>query len=640
MLIEMEGLDGPRSVTWGAATDSPDPAVHVDVPAKLERRSRLEQMAEAEEDRHIKLTGEFDCDPSPLATLRHSSSHVMAQAVKRLFPGVKVAIGPAIEDGFYYDFAKADPFTPEDLARIEDEMRVIVKADLPFERQEMSRAEAIDFFRERDEPFKVEILEGIEADRVSLYRQGDFIDLCRGPHVPSTGKLRAFKLLSSSGAYWRGDERNPMLQRIYGTAWPSTQELEQYLWRLEEAKKRDHRKLGRELDLFDFFDVAPGEPFWLPKGMTVVRELERFAREHLDARGYQEISTPMLIHQKLWVQSGHWEHYQDNMFKVEVEDELFTLKPMNCPPSTYVYRRAIRSYRDLPLRYSEMGRCHRNERSGTLTGLVRVRQFTQDDAHLYMRPDQLQEEITALLELVREWYGTFELQPSYKLSTRPEKSLGTDEQWQSAEAALYDALKANALAYDLNPGDGAFYGPKIDIYVQDALGRQWQIATIQADLTMLPERFALEYIDSDGQPKRPVVVHRAIFGSYERFIGLLVEHYAGAFPTWLAPVQARVIPISEKHAAYATSVHERLRGARIRAELDGRNEKLGYRIREAQLQKVPYMLVVGERESQSATVSLRHRSGDDLGAVPVDRVLADLSNEIASRSPRLGVGRS
>jgi len=597
-------------------------------------------MAEAEEDRHIKLTGEFDCDPSPLATLRHSSSHVMAQAVKRLFPGVKVAIGPAIEDGFYYDFAKAEPFTPEDLARIEDEMCVIVKADLPFERQEMSRAEALAFFRERDEPFKVEILEGIEADRVSLYRQGDFIDLCRGPHVPSTGKLRAFKLLSSSGAYWRGDERNPMLQRIYGTAWPSTQELEQYLWRLEEAKKRDHRKLGRELDLFDFFDVAPGEPFWLPKGMTIVRELERFAREHLDARGYQEISTPMLIHQKLWVQSGHWEHYQDNMFKVEVEDELFTLKPMNCPPSTYVYRRAIRSYRDLPLRYSEMGRCHRNERSGTLTGLVRVRQFTQDDAHLYMRPDQLQDEITALLELVREWYGTFELQPSYKLSTRPEKSLGTDEQWQSAEAALHDALKANELAYDLNPGDGAFYGPKIDIYVQDALGRQWQIATIQADLTMLPERFALEYIDSDGQPKRPVVVHRAIFGSYERFIGLLVEHYAGAFPTWLAPVQARVIPISEKHAAYATIVHERLRGARIRAELDGRNEKLGYRIREAQLQKVPYMLVVGERESQSATVSLRHRSGDDLGAVPVDRVLADLSNEIASRSPRLGVGRS
>jgi threonyl-tRNA synthetase len=597
-------------------------------------------MAEAEEDRHIKLTGEFDCDPSPLATLRHSTSHVMAQAVKRLFPGVKVAIGPAIEDGFYYDFAKAEPFTPEDLARIEDEMRALVRADLPFEREEMPRAEAIAFFRERGEPFKVEILEGIDAERVSLYRQGDFIDLCRGPHVTSTGKLGAFKLLSSSGAYWRGDEKNPMLQRIYGTAWPTKQELEQYLWRLEEAKKRDHRKLGRELDLFDFFDVAPGEAFWLPNGMIIVRELEKFAREHLDARGYQEISTPMLIHKKLWEQSGHWEHYQDNMFKVEVEEELFTLKPMNCPPSTYVYRRSIRSYRDLPLRYSEMGRCHRNERSGTLTGLVRVRQFTQDDAHIYMRPDQLQDEITGLLQLVREWYATFQLEPSYKLSTRPEKSLGTDEQWQAAEAALHDALKANEVAYELNPGDGAFYGPKIDIYVQDALGRQWQIATIQVDLTMLPEQFALEYIDSDGQPKRPVVIHRAIFGSYERFIGLLVEHYAGAFPTWLAPVQARVIPISEKHAVYAAAVHERLRGARIRAELDDRNEKLGYRIREAQLRKVPYMLVVGERESQNGTVSLRHRTGEDLGALPVDRVLADLSSEIASRASRLTVGRS
>jgi threonyl-tRNA synthetase len=602
--------------------------------------SFLESMAEAEEHRHLTLTGEFDCDPSPLATLRHSTSHVMAQAVKRLFPRVALAIGPAIEDGFYYDFARAEPFTPEDLARIEAEMREIVKADLPFERQEMARAEAIAFFRARGEPFKVEILEGIEAERVSLYRQGDFIDLCRGPHVASTGKLGAFKLLSSSGAYWRGDERNPMLQRIYGTAWPTPKELEGYLWRLEEAKKRDHRKLGRELDLFDFFEVAPGEAFWLPNGMTIVRELETFAREHLDARGYQEISTPMLIHKKLWEQSGHWEHYRDNMFKVEVENELFTLKPMNCPPSTFIYRRALRSYRDLPLRYSEMGRCHRNERSGTLTGLIRVRQFTQDDAHIYCRPDQLQDEIGALLDLVREWYKTFDLQPSYKLSTRPPKALGTLEQWQRAEAALHDALKANEMVYDLNPGDGAFYGPKIDIYVQDALGRQWQIATIQVDLTMLPDRFALEYIDSDGQPKRPVVIHRAIFGSYERFIGLLIEHYAGAFPTWLAPVQARVIPISEKHSAYARDVHQRLRSARIRAELDDRNEKLGYRIREAQLRKVPYMLVVGERESQGGTVSLRHRTGEDLGAVPVDRVLADLSSEIAARAARLTVGRS
>jgi threonyl-tRNA synthetase len=597
-------------------------------------------MAAAEEDRHLRLTGEFDCDATPLATLRHSTSHVMAQAVKRLFPEVRVAIGPAIEDGFYYDFAKPEPFTPEDLVKIEQVMAEIVKANLPFERQEMARADAIRFFRERDEPFKVEILEGIDAPTVSLYRQGDFIDLCRGPHVASTGEIRAFKLLTSSGAYWRGDERKPMLQRIYGTAWLTQEELDKYLWRLEEAKKRDHRKLGRELDLFDFFDVAPGAPFWLPGGMILVRELEKFAREQLDARGYQEISTPMLLHQKLWEQSGHWEYFQENMFKLEVEDEVFTLKPMNCPPSTFVYRRTIRSYRDLPLRYSEMGRDHRNERSGTLTGLVRVRQFTQDDAHIYLRPDQLQEEISSLLELVRLWYKTFDLQPSYKLSTRPEKYLGTVEQWDRAEAALHEALKSNGLVYDLNPGDGAFYGPKIDIYVEDALGRSWQIATIQVDLTMLPERFACEYIDADGQPKRPVVIHRVIYGSYERFIGILTEHYAGAFPTWLAPVQARVLPISEKFAVYARSVHDRLRDARIRSELDDRNEKLGYRIREAQLRKVPYMLVCGAREAEAGTVSLRHRTGEDLGAVPVDRVLADLSREIASRDSSLTVGRS
>ena len=564
----------------------------------------------------------------------------MAQAVKRLFPAVRVAIGPAIEDGFYYDFDKPEPFTPEDLVRIEAVMREIVKADHPFERQELDRAEAIAFFRERGERYKVEILEGLDAPRVSFYRQGDFVDLCRGPHVRSTGALPAFKLLSSSGAYWRGDERNPMLQRIYGTAWLTQEDLDRHLWRLEEAKKRDHRKLGRELDLFDFYDVSPGAPFWLPNGMILVRELERFAREHLDARGYTEISTPMLVNKKLWEQSGHWEHYQDNMFKVEVEDEIYSLKPMNCPESTFVYRRALRSYRDLPMRLSEMGRCHRNERSGTLTGLVRVRQFTQDDAHIYCRPDQLQDEITQLLELVSVWYKTFELQPSYRLATRPEKRLGTEAQWDAAEAALHDALRANGLAYELTPGDGTFYGPKIDIYVQDVLGRAWQIATIQVDLTMVPERFQLEYIDSDGQPKRPVVIHRAIFGSYERFIGILTEHYAGAFPTWLAPVQARVLPISEKHAGWARAVHEKLRAARVRAELDDRNEKLGYRIRDAQLRKVPYMLVVGEREAQNATVSLRHRTGEDLGALPLDRVLADLARELGARASGLTVGRS
>ena len=596
-------------------------------------------MAVSEEDRHLRLTGEFDCDATPLATLRHSTSHVMAQAVKRLFPEVKVAIGPAIEDGFYYDFDRAAPFTPEDLAKIEKVMGEIVKADLPFERKEMPRAEAIEFFRRRGERYKVEILEGLVAPTVSLYTQGDFIDLCRGPHVKSTGEIKAFKLLASSGAYWRGDEKKPMLQRIYGTAWLTQEELDKHLWRLEEAKKRDHRKLGRELDLFIFHEVSPGAPVWLPNGWMMVRELERFVREKLDAGGYQEISTPILVNKKLWEQSGHWDYYQENMFLVESEEQVFGLKPMNCPESTIVYRHALRSYRDLPLRFSEMGRVHRNERSGTLTGLFRVRQFTQDDAHIYCRLDQLQGEITMLLELVKDWYRTFGLEPLFKLSTRPAKSLGTDEQWQVAEQGLADALRANGLAFDLNPGDGTFYGPKIDVDILDALARRWQIATIQIDFQQ-PERFGLEYIDSDGQPKRPVMVHRAIFGSFERFIGILTEHYAGAFPTWLAPVQARVIPISEKFADYARGMHERLRAAHVRSELDDRNEKLGYRIREAQLRKVPYMLVCGGREAEAGTVGVRHRTGDDVGAVPVDRVVADLVREIGTRAASLTVGRS
>jgi threonyl-tRNA synthetase len=595
-------------------------------------------MAESEEARHLELAGEFDCVPEPLPTLRHSASHVMAQAVKRLFPDVKLAIGPAIQDGFYYDFLKPTPFTPEDLERVEAAMREIVKADHPFVREEMSRQAAIAFFEERGELFKVEILRGIDAETVSLYRQGEFVDLCRGPHVPSTGALKAVKLVSSSGAYWRGDEKRPMLQRIYGTAWPSQEELDQYLWRLEESKKRDHRKLGRELDLFLFDEVSPGAPFWLPNGWLVVRELERFVRETLDARGYQEISTPILVNKRLWEQSGHWEHFGENMFKVEVEQELFGLKPMNCPESTIVYRRALRSYRDLPLRFADMGRLHRNERSGTLTGLFRVRQFTQDDAHIYCRPDQLQEEVTGALELVREWYKTFDLEPFYKLSTRPEKRLGSEEQWDGAEAALHEALRANGLVYQLNPGEGAFYGPKIDIDIQDVIGRRWQVATVQVDFAQ-PDRFALEYIDTDGQPRRPIMVHRAIFGSFERFIGILVEHFAGSFPTWLAPIQARVLPISEKHAEYARSVFERLRRARVRAELDDRNEKLGYRIREAQVKKVPYMLIVGEREARNGTASLRRRAGEDLGPVPVERLVAELVAEIGSRSATLTVGR-
>src|SRR5882724_2181066 len=597
-------------------------------------------MAETEEDRHLKLAGEFDCLPEPLPTLRHSTSHVMAQAVKQLFPEVRVAIGPAIEDGFYYDFAKATPFTPEDLEKIEARMREIVQKDLRFTREDWPREQAIRWFEDHGEPFKVEILRGLDVPTVSVYKQGDFLDLCRGPHVASTGSIKAFKLLSSSGAYWRGDEKNPMLQRIYGTAWLTQEELDKHLWRLDEAKKRDHRKLGREQDLFDFYDVAPGAPFWLPGGMVLVRELERFARESLDARDYQEIATPLLVNKKLWVQSGHWDHYQDNMFKLDVEGEVFSLKPMNCPESAYVYKRTLRSYRDLPIRYSEMGRCHRNERSGTLSGLVRVRQFTQDDAHIYLRPDQVQDEITSLLQLVGEWYKTFNLEPSFRLATRPVQSLGTDAQWEQAARALHEALKANGLAYDLKPGDGTFYGPKIDIDVRDVLGRPWQLATVQVDLTMLPERMQCEYIDSDGQPKRPVVVHRAIFGSYERFIAILTEHFAGAFPTWLAPVQARVLPVSEKHAAYGTSVHGRLREAGIRADLDDRNEKLGYRIREAQMHKVPYTLVVGEREAQQSTASLRLRGSDQSAVLPIDQILRDIVAEIGSRSATLTVGRS
>jgi threonyl-tRNA synthetase len=597
-------------------------------------------MINSEEDRHLKLAGETDCAPEPLPTLRHSTAHLMAQAVKQLFPEVKVTIGPAIEDGFYYDFAKPSPFTSEDLKRIETRMRELAKADQPFVRTEMPRDEAVRFFEERGEPFKVEIIRGLDAPTVSLYKQGDFIDLCRGPHVASTGQIQIFKLLSSSAAYWRGDEKNPVLQRIYGTAWLTQEELDRYLWRLEEAKKRDHRKLGRELDLFEFHDISPGAPFWLPGGMVLVRELEKFARQSLDARGYQEISTPMLVNKKLWEQSGHWEHYSENMVKIQVEDETFSLKPMNCPESAYVYRRSLRSYRDLPIRYSEMGRCHRNERSGTLTGLIRVRQFTQDDAHIYLRPDQIQAEITDLLDLVREWYGTFDLRPSYRLATRPPDKLGTEQQWDHAEDALHEALRANDLTYDLDKGGGAFYGPKIDIDVEDTLGRQWQLATIQVDLTMLPERMQCEYIDSDGQPKRPVVIHRAIFGSYERFIAILTEHFAGAFPTWLAPVQARVLPISEKHGEYAKSVHARLRGAGIRAGLDDRNEKLGYRIREAQMQKVPYTLVVGEREAQQGTASLRQRGSDQSVVLPVDQILHDLAVEVGSRAATLTVGRS
>ena len=500
------------------------------------------------------------------------------------------------------------------------------------------------FFEERGEPFKVEILRGIDAPTVSLYQQGDFIDLCRGPHVASTGHIQDFKLLSSSGAYWRGDEKNPMLQRIYGTAWLTQEELDQYLWRLEEAKKRDHRKLGRELDLFEFHDIAPGAAFWLPGGMVLVRELETFARESLDARGYQEISTPILVNKKLWEQSGHWELYGDNMFKVEVEDETFSLKPMNCPESTYVYRRALRSYRDLPMRYSEMGRLPPQRALGHADG-ADPRAAVHPGRRAYLspsRPGPGRDHGPA-----RTWCGTGTRCSTFEPSFQPRHAPARQARHGAAvgrgrRRAPRGAASANGLAYELKAGDGAFYGPKIDIDVEDALGRQWQLATIQVDLTMLPERLQLEYIDADGQPKRPVVIHRAIFGSYERFIAILTEHFAGAFPTWLAPVQARVLPISEKHAEYATQRHRRLREARFRAGLDDRNEKLGYRIRDAQLHKVPYMLVVGEREAQQrhGEPAPTHGRGSWARCCPSTRFSSELAAEIGSRSATLTVGRS
>jgi threonyl-tRNA synthetase len=552
---------------------------------------------------------------------------------------VKLAIGPPIENGFYYDFHRDVPFTEEDLGRLEERMRDLAKADYPIVREERPREEAIAYYRERGEPFKVEILEALPADvtRVSFYRQGDFVDLCRGPHVPSTGHIQAFKLLSSSGAYWRGDERRPMLQRIYGTAWFTREELERYVWGLEEAKRRDHRKLGRELGLFAMHDIAPGAPFWLPKGMIVFRELERFWREVHDARGYQEISTPILVNKRLWEQSGHWEHYKENMYQLEVDEQVMSLKPMNCPESTFVYRHELRSYRDLPIRLSEIGRLHRLERSGTLTGLLRVRQLTMDDAHIYCRPDQIQAEITGVLALVKTFYDVFGFTPRFYLATRPAKAMGTKELWDHAEHALREALRANELAYEVNEGDGAFYGPKIDINISDVLGRDWQLATIQLDYQQ-PERFGLEYVDTDGHPKRPVMIHRAIFGSFERFIGILTEHFAGAFPTWLAPVQARVLPVSAKHAEYAGTVHRRLSDAGVRAELDDRSEKLGYKVREAQVQKVPYVLVVGEREAREGTASVRKRGGEDLGAMPLDRFLAEVTAEIRARAVTSRIG--
>jgi threonyl-tRNA synthetase len=554
---------------------------------------------------------------APIDAMRHSTAHVMAEAVLDLFPGAKLGIGPAIHDGFYYDFDLPRPLTPGDLEAIEGRMRESIAADHPFVRKEISWEDGRALEEAKGQPFKVEILDdlarkaqeaGTPLPQTSLYEHGPFSDLCKGPHVETTGKIGPYKLLAVAGAYWRGDEKRPMLQRIYGTVWETQEQLDQYLYRREEAKKRDHRKLGAQLDLFSFHDVSPGSAFWHPKGQRIWRTLEGAMRELQDRRGYQEVSTPIVVSERLWRQSGHWDHYAENMFIVESEGQQFSLKPMNCPESTFIYRSHLRSYRDLPLRFSEFGRLHRNERSGALSGLTRVRQFIQDDAHVYVRPDQLTAEIEALVGEVRESYGWFGLEPRFAFATRPDKAIGDPALWDLAEGLIKDALDRVGGDYVTKPKDGTFYAPKIDIYIDDALGREWQMATIQVDLTMLPERFDLTYIDEDGTAKRPMAIHRAILGSLERFIGILIEHFAGAFPLWAAPVQAVIIPIADRHVEAAQELAGVLRAGGLRfVEVDDSDNRMQNKIRLAQGQKVPYMLILGDREVEARSAAVRRR---------------------------------
>ena len=559
--------------------------------------------------------------PEGLEILRHSAAHIMAEAVKDLFPTAKVTIGPSIENGFYYDFDYERPFTPDDLEKIEARMQESVAKDHPFVREELSREEAKKLFLDMNETYKLEILDGLSEDKVTIYRHGNFVDLCRGPHIPSTGYLKAFKLTSVAGAYWRGDENKPMLQRIYGTAFANPKDLKRYLAQLEEAKKRDHRKLGPQLDLFSFSEEAgPGMPIFHPKGALVRAILEDFERKEHLKRGYQIVQGPQLLRRELWERSGHYDNYRENMYFTEIEDQVYGLKPMNCLAHMLIYKSRMRSYRDLPIRYFELGTVHRHEKSGVLHGLLRVRQFTQDDAHIICRPDQLQDEIAGVLQFVQDIMRLFGFDYEMEISTRPEKSIGSDEDWDRATSALTQALDSLGLNYDICPGDGAFYGPKIDVKLKDALGRKWQCATIQCDFT-LPERFDLVYIGEDGEKHRPVMLHRVVLGAIERFLGVLIEHYAGAFPTWLAPVQARILTITDAHKPYAEKCYQELRKAGIRVELDVRNEKLGYKVREAQLEKIPYMLVVGEKEIEQSSLNVRLRGGKNLGMKTLTEVV-------------------
>ena len=565
-------------------------------------------------------------------TLRHTASHVMAQAVKRLWPDAKLAIGPAIDKGFYYDIDMEHTLTPEDLTKIEKEMSRIVKENLPITKSVMSRQEAIEFFKSKNEDYKVELIEDLPEDAViSCYAQGDFIDLCAGPHVASTGKVKAFKLQSIAGAYWRGDEKNKMLQRIYGTAFEKKEELDAYLHLLEEAAKRDHRKLGKELGLFVIKEEGPGFPFFLPKGMALRNELENFWREVHHEFDYEEIRTPIILNKQLWETSGHWFHYRENMYTTIIDEEEYAIKPMNCPGGILVYQNEMHSYRDFPLRYAELGLVHRHELSGALHGLFRVRAFTQDDAHVFMLPDQMQSELMKVIELFDRIYSQFGLKYHVELSTKPDNAMGDDAIWEAATEALRNAIEAKGIPYVINPGDGAFYGPKLDYHIEDSLGRTWQCGTIQLDMN-LPERFQIEYVGEDGQKHRPIMIHRACFGSMERFIGILTEHYAGAFPTWMAPVQVKILPISEKHVEYAKELAKQMHRDYVRVEVDDRSEKIGYKIRQAQMAKVPYMLVVGDKEVEEGTVNVRKHGGDELGSVPFEEFFNSIKIEIKERN--------
>ncbi len=571
-----------------------------------------------------------------LEVLRHSSSHLLAQAVQNLFPGTKLGIGPAIANGFYYDFDSEHVFTPEDLEKIETEMRRLAKENYQYQRREVSRPEALAFFGERGEKYKLELIEDLpEGVTISMYTQGDFTDLCAGPHIPGTGLIKAFKLQNLAGAYWRGSEKNKMLQRIYGTTFAKASDLEDYLFKLEEAKRRDHRKLGLELDLFSLHDEGPGFPFFHPKGMILRNTLEDFWRKEHQKRGYHEIKTPIILSRTLWEQSGHWDHYKENMYFTEIDDQDYAVKPMNCPGGLIMYKTRLRSYRDLPLRMGELGLVHRHELSGALHGLLRVRNFTQDDAHIFMLPSQIKDEVVGVIELVDYFYKVFGFEYHVELSTRPEDSMGSDEAWELATSGLKEALEAKGMEYKINPGDGAFYGPKIDFHLKDCLDRTWQCGTIQLDFQM-PEKFDLTYIGEDGQKHRPVMVHRVVYGSIERFIALLTEQYAGAFPLWLAPVQVRILPISERHHEYAKAVADKLLELDIRAEVDERREKINYKIREAQTEKIRFALVVGDQEEEQKSVAVRRYGQGNAGE---KMALADfitmVQEEIRSKSVAL-----